>query len=645
MFDEHTPIVIKGEELRGLWNRNSRGFSFVSADNNPLAQVPKGFGTLWMNFWYRGGVWECRPPTAELVALNGAIGTARRLFVYNLAGVDRYLVLDSTGKIFDTGSAAPGTAILDIAAMTDFNCIVINERAYITPFTNATGVGLSGESVYVYNGTGTARKAAGTAPTTALAAATGAAGTVEIGTYLLAFAFEMDSGHITRRSPVISYTAPGGAEIDFSSVDTGPSGTVARHLLASKILPTPWDGNTENIELFFIPNATINDNATTTLNNINFLNSSLTDSAGYLQTLLETIPAGSFLCEYGNKLCVGGEFANPSLVRISEDELIESFSETTGFKQIMKGNGAGLKNGRELRGVLYLFKSNRTVSLLDNNDDPNTWPMDIVDGGLGTEPHAIADLLDYRGPTSVILVHNKAGLFAFNGSFLDRPLTYFVDKIIKFDQNTEIIFNTVEKKLFVKDGQTNNTFANLFVGDCSDGLRWDLIRWSHDKYNIAGSAATRTLASCKINSTGKLILYFTDVNKLYALTPGVITNDDGAVGIAQDIIFGSLALDDTGELCHFNGIRLNCYSIASTFNLQVLAAHKNYNFAAAGVQTRNYSISFGFLHEAFNQFDMQDERIAIQLFAGGVDNFFGFDKMTVYARKVAETLPSPTPTG
>jgi hypothetical protein len=123
----------------------------------------------------------------------------KRIALYKRIGeATRLLILDSSGNLYDSTSGV----ILSIATMTDFKVQTFFGRAYITPIDAANGIGVSGEFLYVYNGT-SCRKAAGTAPTgTITVADSGLSGHVEAGFHLYAVAFETPSGFITKVAPV-----------------------------------------------------------------------------------------------------------------------------------------------------------------------------------------------------------------------------------------------------------------------------------------------------------------------------------------------------------------------------------------------------------------------------------------------------------
>src|SRR6187399_388534 len=137
----HTPVETK--DFRGLWA------------NGKHDTTPQGFFQDCLNV-----------SIASLDEVQTRFGvssiyvrpTIRRSFLYKrLNETSRYLVLDTAGNFFDSLFAAP--LITDVN-FEDFSVVNINNRAYITFHNRVRGFG----SVYVYQGDGTIRLAAGTAP-------------------------------------------------------------------------------------------------------------------------------------------------------------------------------------------------------------------------------------------------------------------------------------------------------------------------------------------------------------------------------------------------------------------------------------------------------------------------------------------------
>ena len=218
-------------------------------------------------------------------------------------------MLDSNGNLFDATDSLV-VPILTIAAMTDFSATVLNDRVYISPHDGLRG--LPGERVYVYNGS-TIRPAGGSKPPAAPVVVTGGPGNIELGVHCFTVVYESESGFVSGFPAGFIYTANGSTCVNLSAIPIGPVGTIARHILATKTI-IAFNGDSLNQQFFFIPNGTIADNTTTTLDNVNFYDSQLVEEATYVQDALDTIPAGVHISSYLGSLVVCGENANPDIV-------------------------------------------------------------------------------------------------------------------------------------------------------------------------------------------------------------------------------------------------------------------------------------------------------------------------------------------
>ncbi len=325
-------------------------------------------------------------------------GSVVRVFEYKKRGeASRLLVLDDGGKIWDTLTAMT-TAVLDIATMTDFSAVTIFERVFITPHDGDAG--LSNESVYIYDGSSTARVAAGVAPSgyTLAVADSVSSGNIEAGTHLFSVAFETASGHITKfgltGAEVKQYEAPGSLKADMTAIPVGAAGTAARHILVTKIL-VDYDGNPNDKQWWFLPDGKIEDNTTTVLADISFFDSSLINSAERLMNQVATIPAGSCITSFGSRLVVAGEVDANATARASEPGYPESISDLEGGIAVDPGDAGGAVHYMiEHRGILFFMKDFRTYATKDNGAAPNTWDVIQVDAAQGTGVHGSGGVLD-----------------------------------------------------------------------------------------------------------------------------------------------------------------------------------------------------------------------------------------------------------
>ena len=142
---ENKPAIAL-DNFKGLFDQ---GYSddvpfdhFVSA----LNCVPSSFGIA----------------TREGSVLSLTLPSILRFHPYKRIGeAQRLIILTTGGNFYDSLDLV--TPILTVATATDFSMVSMFNRAYITPHNGAKGI--SSEFVYVYEGSGVCRKAAGVAPT------------------------------------------------------------------------------------------------------------------------------------------------------------------------------------------------------------------------------------------------------------------------------------------------------------------------------------------------------------------------------------------------------------------------------------------------------------------------------------------------
>lgn len=411
--------------------------------------------------------------------------------------VQRSIILDVNGDFFDPDVSLV-TPIMSIPTVTDFSILTQFDRVYISGHNRIRGL----DSLYVYEPliSSTARLAGGAEPVLTMLAATSATpGGVEAGKHLIAVAYETTSGYITQASYLQAgpYNAPGGFAIDLSNIPTGGTEVAKRHILVSKRIPS-YDGNDRNYEIFFI--AEIADNVTTTLT-IDFVDSQLADSGDFLQDQVSPfIPGFIQMCTYQGSVVGVGEIDNPSIARISKPGEPESFSASEGFVIVNPGEGGGIKNCVEYRNTLVLFKSFKTYTTINNGGPPNTWPVSEIDSSLGTECFGLGRLFDDPGGVTndALIVATRGGLYAFDGSYASKPLSYVVESFwanrsfINF-AHTQVFVDPINKIIYISyfDSTTllNAGSIKLFAVDYSDGLNWESVRWSDWYFLINGGVA------------------------------------------------------------------------------------------------------------------------------------------------------------
>lgn len=401
----------------------------------------------------------------------------------------RSIFLTAAGDFFDP-AVSLAVPILTIATATDFSILTMFDRVYISPHNRVSGT--TSQFLYVYEPliATTARLAAGSPPTTAITAVTSATpGTIQAGIHLFAVACETASGFITTYKTVFpggfpSYLAPGGFKADLT-VPFGDPGTTKRHILATKRISS-FDGNAANYEFFFID--VINDNVTPGIT-VDFVDSQLVESADFLLNQLELIPAFVQLCTYQGCVVGVGEAANRSIARISKPGEPESFQSSDGFVIVNPGEGGGLKNCTEYRGTLIVFKSFKTYSTINNGGPPNTWPVTEIDSSFGTECFGLGRLFDDPGSVTndALVVATRGGVYAFDGSYASRPLSFVIESIwnvrdLTQFSNTQVFTDPINKIVYISyfDSTTllNSGSIKILTMDFSDGLNWESVRWS-----------------------------------------------------------------------------------------------------------------------------------------------------------------------
>jgi hypothetical protein len=411
------------------------------------------------NIQYFNGGFKTRDGIDLYQSLATSLGNILRIHPYRLQTGLTLLVLDSGGNIHHVVSpTSVFNNILSIGTMTDFNTVSIAGRAYITPFftdANGTEKGISGQFLYVYLGAGVvARKAAGPTAAGAVVAANGAAGLTDAGVHVFGVVGETDTGYLSPPTALSNFTTSATFSVSFSSVPlfTGSFWT-KRHIVASvKIID--FNGNLDGYQLFFIPNATINDNTTTTLANISFFDADLIDDASHLLDNFTEIPAGVGLTVYHGRLVLTTTFSDISIAYVSSAGEPEAINQVDGL----------------------------LIVPLDGN--PLTNCQVFRDETIGAPGHGVATVLDSGGVNvDYLLVAGYNGIMLFNGSYVKPALTqkvrdFWLDINRTLFREIEIINNSISEHIYIvmPDG-------TVLYGDYENGLGWEDIKWSIWSFN------------------------------------------------------------------------------------------------------------------------------------------------------------------
>lgn len=428
--------------------------------------------------------------TRDGIGLHQALATPvtdiLRIYNYPTADKQTLLVLTTGGNIYHVvDSLTVFGPILTIPTMTDFGFVPYAGRAYITPFTTELvgGMnrerGLTGEFVYVYLGLGAAaRKAAGAGPTTALIPANGAAGHTDAGVHIFGYVFETDSGYLSPPGGLAAFTTGAALSVSFSAVAVSLNPAVTkRHIVASKVIQD-YNGDLEGYDLFFIPSATIPNNTGTVLANQSFYDQDLLLDASHLLDNFADIPAGVGLTTYHNRMVVYCSYDNISLGYASAVGEPEAINQIDGVL-LVQPDGNPITNAAELRDVLYFFKRSKTVSFVDNGQEPAFWPLSNVDPSMGCGVHGLATVLD-AGLSNIdyLIVSSYKGVTLFNGRYILPELSWKIqtrwleNDFKNKNRILQMVNDSVNQLLYIV--MTDRT---VMYGNYSNGFDPKNIRW------------------------------------------------------------------------------------------------------------------------------------------------------------------------
>lgn len=410
--------------------------------------------------------------------------------------IQRFLVgvVDGpNGKIFRVQDLQGGfnTPLLTLAGWDGRFCAVTNgDRIFIMPYT-------TNDNLYVYQiAANNLRVALGASPVAAPGVGAGAAGNVEAGDHLFAYAFETDTGFITKPGPAIKFTAAGAQQANLNAVAVGPAGTVARHILMTKKI-TGFTGDLNAYEYFFA--GKINDNVTTVIS-INKFDTELVDSADYLFDQLSVVQSARGIFIYDQRLVVFG-FRNgrdgKGTAIVSRKNEMESFDGVDGNIILPQYSDAGVYGGFEYRGVCYICTPYTTYGFqADDTDVASNWPVTKIDdiGIACTEVNPATNLAEipsfavahYRGKhgigiDDVILINTNSGLRVFNGSFgdnLTHNIEYDNENATALKKYDHLVINPDSKELIMWVGDNGPLGPIALYADWKDGLSSETIRWS-----------------------------------------------------------------------------------------------------------------------------------------------------------------------
>lgn len=614
MQRDHLPITVS--EFRGTFDR---GEDDVCPGNHFLDSLNVVFSELGVG-------------TRKGTEASFTLADIRRMESYKRVGeADRLIILDGSFRLWDSTDFA--TSILTVAGMTDFSMVSLYNRAYITPHNGNRG--LPGEKVYVYEGSGLARPAAGTPPVgSPIVAATATFdGSVEIGKHLFAVAYETISGFLTQPGPATFtlYDAPGSKKVDLSNIPVGPAGTVARVMLATRRLATDYTGDEKNQEFFIIPNGRIGDNITTTIT-VDFFDADLQGSADYLLDELSEIPAGVGIGVYKNRMAVWGVDVAEAAVYFSMPGQPESFSATEGFILAFPGDAAGgVKNCVEFRMQYYILKGGgKCYVTAETDDSPVFWQVNNVDLSVGTECHGVAKIMDQNGATlDNFFCADRTALYLFNGTFSENDLSRKIENIWKRITRTafhevEVVYDPIKALIYVAvplDGAVRN--SHILVGNVDDGIDPAAIRWTTWKF-----PKPPTTIAVDLNALTKRSQFrFGSIqDNVYVLDETKI--DDFATAI-ESFIETALLPEDSAEtdpvIYQFGHLQLRVKG-SGALNITISGIDKQRQQQPAGI-----SLSAAPGRTLERMFNFQDERASVKLQTNGMTDYFNLTRLKFYA--------------
>jgi len=258
---------------------------------------------------------------------------------------------------------------------------------------------------------------------------------------------------------------------------------VKRHLVATRVI-TGYSGDPLGYTFYFVPNATINNNTDTFLNDISFYDADLLEDASHLLDNYGRIPAGAVLSLYHNRLCLFTTYTDISIGLISLPGEPEAISQIDGLI-IVPLDGNPITNAQELRDILYVMKRSRTVAFVDSGDVPSLWPMNVIDNALGTSVHGIATVID-SGSSSVdyLIIATYQGISLFNGRYISPELSWKMNNYWKSLNRNEFRKIQILNASIQKDIYIILPNRKLLVGNYSIGMDQMKIKWSIWSYQM-----------------------------------------------------------------------------------------------------------------------------------------------------------------
>lgn len=554
-----------------------------------MDEVPPDHAAIVENMAFsQVGEVSTRPGAVTSLSLTHPV---KRMFLSTNVQGYFLLTLDYSGKLWSYNCATQVDSLLKDFALTtvDFAAVNMFGKTFVQP-VGALGLnyGIASYCVYVFDGTHF-RPALGFPPlgteSGGVFSATphaGGGGSTSPGEYRMAVCFITDTGYMTRPGPVgwtgtpgtwtatsnfgpVIWISPGDTKVDLTHI---PVGDPAKGVIARQILVTKSDQQ----EFFFLASGYIPDNTTTSLT-LDWFDTDLAISADYLFDNRDWLPPGVVqtgspgtelgLFKYHGRLFVwGNPLVGDDKILVSEAGDPETFSIVHSYIQMPTDTDANMVRGMGiLRDTLYLFRGVGIFSTQDTLDNPNTWPIVRVDGASGAWYHSINTISSAQSSIplgDVLVIGDRNGLYVFNGVVQIPALTWKVNDLwrrIPKDRMSRVTvdidpFDSLIYVLFPIDNDLLPSY--LLVGDFSEGLNWEMIKWSHYYFPFAA----RSIGLALIQDAFDYEYYIrigSDDNNLYRI------NRATTGGLSGDTLSGAVSSSYKTALIGLDGGKMSVF--------------------------------------------------------------------------------------
>lgn len=313
-------------------------------------------------------------------------------------------------------------------------------------------------------------------------------GFADLGLHLFAVVYETDTGYLTSLGPE-NFASVNVVDIlkaiKIRNIPVSPDNFVTkRHIVATRAIQN-YNGDQTGYQFYFVPEGTLENNTDTEIN-ISFYDADLLEDASHLIDNFAEIPAGVTLKTYHGRMVLTTTFSDISLCYLSAPGEPEAFDQVDGIV-IFPLDGQPLTNAQEYRDVMYLYKKNRTAAVIDNGDEPSTWPLTILDQGIGAAVHGVATVADSGGVNiDFILVMDLSGIFVFNGAYSRPELTWKIaDLWLGLNRNLidkfQILNDPLNQIIYISIAY----IKTIMIGQYGWGLNSKDIKWAPWTFDIA----------------------------------------------------------------------------------------------------------------------------------------------------------------